>query len=295
MLLKQFVDELGGVEGLEGVGGFAEADEAGGDAEFLLDGDDDTAFAAAVEFGDDDASDGDGFVEFAGLLEGVGAGGGVDDEEDFVRGGGVFATDDTVDLFEFLHEVVFVVEASGGVADEELSTEAFGFFVAVEADSGGVAVLRAFDEGDLEALGPDLELFDGRGAEGVGGGQDDAVALVVEEVGEFGGGGGFAGAVDADHEEDFRASVGVGKEGRDFFGELGADVVAGDLEDVFAVEFAALGAEGVDDFEGQAGADVTGDEGGFEFVPIEVGFAESGEEGFEEAGHSDCGLRNAEF
>ena len=86
----------------------------------------------------------------------------------------------------------------------------------------------------------------------------------------------------------------MGKEGRDVFGEFGADVVAGDLEDVFAIEFATLGAEGVDDFEGQAGADVTGDEGGFEFVPIEVGFAESGEEGFEEAGHSDWGLRNAE-
>jgi hypothetical protein len=199
-----------------------------------------------------------------------------------------------VDLFEFLHEVVFVVEAAGGVADEELGTEAFGFFVAVEADSGGVAVLRAFDDGDLEAFGPDLELFDGRGAEGVGGGEDDAVALVVEEVGELGGGGGFACAIDADHEEDFGASVGVGKEGRDFFWEFGADVVAGDLEDVFAVEFAALGTEGVNDFEGQAGADVTGDEGGFEFVPIEVGFAESGEEGFEEAGHSDWGLRNAE-
>jgi hypothetical protein len=199
-----------------------------------------------------------------------------------------------VDLFEFLHEVVFVVEAAGGVADEELSTEAFGFFVAVEADGGGVAVLRAFDEGDLEALGPDLELLNGSGAEGVGGGEDDAVALVVKEVGEFGGGSGFAGAVDSDHEKDFRASVGVGKEGRDFFGEFGTDVVAGDLEDVFAIEFAALGAEGVDDFEGQAGADITGDEGEFEFVPIEVGFAESGEEGFEEAGHSDWGLRNAE-
>jgi hypothetical protein len=199
-----------------------------------------------------------------------------------------------VDLFEFLHEVVLIVEAAGGVADEELSAEAFGFFVAVEANSGGVAVLRAFDEGDLEALGPDLELLDGSGAEGVGGGEDDAVALVVEEVGEFGGGGGFACAIDADHEEDFGASVGVGKQRGDFFGEFGADVVAGDLEDVFAVEFAALGAEGVDDFEGQAGADVTGDEGGLEFVPIEVGFAESGEEGFEEAGHSDWGLRNAD-
>lgn len=71
-------------------------------------------------------------------------------------------------------------------------------------------------------------------------------------------------------------------------------MIAGYLQDVFAVEFAALRAEGVDDFEGQARADVTGDEGGFEFIPIEVGFAESGEEGFEEAGHSDWGMRNAD-
>jgi hypothetical protein len=238
--LKEFVNELNGVEGLESVGGFAEADEAGGDAQFLLNRNDDAAFAAAVEFGDDDASDGDGFVEFAGLLESVGAGGGIDDEENLVRGGGVFASHHTMDLLEFLHEVVLVMEASGGVADEKLGLQTLGLFIGIEANGGRVAVLRAFDEGDLEAFGPNLELLDGSGAEGVCGSENDAVALVVEEVGEFGGGGGFAGAIDADHEEDFGSSIGMGKEGRDFFGEFGSHMVAGDLENVFTIEFAPL-------------------------------------------------------
>lgn len=203
---------------LEGISGFAEANEPGGDAEFLLDGDNDTAFATAIEFGDDDSSDRYGLVKLAGLLEGVGAGGGVNDEQDLVGGGGILAADDTVDLFEFLHEVVFVVEAAGGVADEELGTETFGFFVAVEADSRGVAVLRAFDEGDLEALRPDLELFNGSGAKGVGGGEDDAMTLVMEEVGELGSGSGFARAIDADHEQDFGTSIGVREERGNVFG-----------------------------------------------------------------------------
>ncbi len=83
---QQFVDEAIWIERLEVWGGLAEADEAGRDAEFLLNGDEDAAFTAAVEFGDDDAGDGDGFVEFARLLKGVGPCGGIDDEEHLMGG-----------------------------------------------------------------------------------------------------------------------------------------------------------------------------------------------------------------
>ena len=60
--------ELFGVEGLEVFGLFADADEFDGQAQFFLDGDDHAAFAGAVEFGDDQASECYGFVEFAGLV-----------------------------------------------------------------------------------------------------------------------------------------------------------------------------------------------------------------------------------
>ena len=47
-MLQQFFHKPLRIEGLEVFDTFAEADEAGGDAEFLLDGDENAAFAAAV-------------------------------------------------------------------------------------------------------------------------------------------------------------------------------------------------------------------------------------------------------
>ena len=53
----------------------------------------------------------------------------------------------------------------------------------------------------LERRGPDFELLDGGGAEGVGGAEDHRGAFFLPAVGELADGGGFAGAVDADDEE----------------------------------------------------------------------------------------------
>ena len=78
--LEDGLGEGAGVEDFEVGLGFAGADVAGGDAQFLVDADNDASFAAAVEFGDDDAGElAGGFLEFPGLVEGVGTGGGIDD------------------------------------------------------------------------------------------------------------------------------------------------------------------------------------------------------------------------
>jgi hypothetical protein len=77
----------------------------------------------------------------------------------------------------------------------------------------------------------------------------------------------------------------VREQWRNFFGEDLADLIAGDLEYVLTIEFAALLAEVADDLQGEPGAEIASDEGGLEVVPVEVGFAEAGEERFEEAGH----------
>jgi hypothetical protein len=57
------------------------------------------------------------------------------------------------------------------------------------------------EELGAEALGPDFELLAGGGAEGVGGAEDDALSFVLPAVGELGDGGGLAGAVDANQED----------------------------------------------------------------------------------------------
>ena len=57
------------------------------------------------------------------------------------------------------------------------------------------------DDVGAGALAPDFQLLDGGGAEGVGGAEQDAVALGLEAGGEFADGGGLAGAVHAHHQD----------------------------------------------------------------------------------------------
>lgn len=251
-MLEDVFDEGFALEDGEGFGFLSGSEEAWGDGEGVLDGDGDAAFAGAVEFGDDQAVEWAGFVEFLGLLEGVVAGGGVDDEEGEVGGGFVVFGDGTADFSEFLHEVVPGVDAAGGVADEELGPVCDGFLVSGEADGGGVGVGVAFDDGEAEAISPALELFDGGGAEGVCCGEDDGVAAAFEPVAEFGGGSGFSGAVDADDEDDEGLAVRAGGGGRGVGGESVCEVSAGGFDDVVTGDFAAEVAEFVDDFGGEA-------------------------------------------
>ena len=82
---KHLLDEEAALEEGEVAELFAGADETRGNAEFVLNGDDHAAFAAAVELGDDDAGEPGRFVKLAGLAHGVAAGGGIDDEQRFVR------------------------------------------------------------------------------------------------------------------------------------------------------------------------------------------------------------------
>ena len=100
----------------------------------------DAAFAGAVELGDDEAVERAGLVEFLGLVERVGAGGGIDDEQREVRRGFILLGEGAADFREFLHQVVAGVDAAGGVADEELGSVGDGFLVGVEANRGGVGV-----------------------------------------------------------------------------------------------------------------------------------------------------------
>lgn len=99
----------------------------------MLDGDGDASLAAAVEFGEDDACEADGVVKLSGLHKGVGAGGGVEHDPLLVRGCGIPLAEGADDLGEFLHEVVFGMEASGGVAEEEIDIASLGTIPSIVA------------------------------------------------------------------------------------------------------------------------------------------------------------------
>ena len=75
-------DDAVGVEGLEGVGLFAGAEELDGRAGDVADGEGSAAAGVAVHLGEDGAGDGEEIVEGLGGVDGVLAGHGVGDEED---------------------------------------------------------------------------------------------------------------------------------------------------------------------------------------------------------------------
>ena len=68
-----------------------------------------------------------------------------------------------------------------------------------DAGVGGALLLR--DHRHLVAFTPGLELFDGGGAEGVARGQHHGAALILEVAGDIADGCGFAGTVDAHHQQ----------------------------------------------------------------------------------------------
>ena len=260
-------DDAVGVEGLEGVGLFAGAEELDGCAGDLADGEGGTAAGVAVHFGEDGAGDGEEVVEGLGGVDGVLAGHGVGDEEDF---GG---REELFELGHLVHEGLVDAEAAGGVDDEDVAAEVGGFafsFAGEAEDFGGAvrcgSVELAFVEVDAGGFGDDGELLAGGGAVDVDRDEHGAVAALFEPLGELGGGGGFAASLQPGHEDD-AGGLGGGLEPGDVFAEEGDELVVDDFDDLLggAEGGGDLGAEG---FDADVGDEVVGD------GEVDVGFEE---------------------
>ncbi len=261
-------DEFFGVEGFDVVGGFADADEFDGDVELVADGDDDAAFGGAVEFGEEDTSDVDGFEEFLGLADGVLAGRRVEHQQHFVWGIGDALFDDAADFGELAHQVVLRVQAAGGVDDEHVDVAIDGGVTRIKGNGGGVGSHLVLHDLHINPLRPDGELLDGGGAEGVAGGDHDGLALGFEVAAELGDGGGFAGTVDAGDEDDGGAGGGELKLAG-FDGPVGFHFGFEKLEDFIAGGNFSVFPRGIEvghDFGSGFDAEVGGDEALLEFV-----------------------------
>ncbi len=145
-------------------------------------------------------------LEELGLGDGVLAGGGVHHQDAPVRAAGVVLGQDPLDLFQLLHEVGLGVQPSRGVDEEQIVALRPGPVQGLVGHgrwirSGGLGI-----EAHSHALGPDLELFDGRGPKGVPRGDEGVVPLHAGPVGQLGDGGGLAHPVHAKHEHDFRGN-----------------------------------------------------------------------------------------
>jgi hypothetical protein len=142
-------------------------------------------------------------------LQSVLAGGRVDDEERLVRRALELGLDDTVDLRELLHQVRLRVQAAGGVDNHHVAAVARGAPDRVVSDRGRVRPTLTADELRPRAFGPDLELLLCGGAERVGRGEYDRVAVPAQPVGELADRRCLPGAVHADDEQ----HAGIGAHG----------------------------------------------------------------------------------
>ena len=92
------------------------------------------------------------------------------------------------------------MQAARRIHDEQVGVAGLGGLNAVEHHAGGVRALLVAHDGAARAVGPDLQLLGGGGAEGIGRAEDDRAAKPLKAQGELADGGGLAHAVDAHHE-----------------------------------------------------------------------------------------------
>src|SRR5437764_7780207 len=119
-LSQQVSEVLLPIEWREIVNRFARADKARGNAKFILDRYYDPAFAAAVEFGDDQASESKRIVKLACLSERVAASRCIDYQQRFVRRIGVEFAEGAFYLVQLGHQICFRVLPSGCVAKQKI-------------------------------------------------------------------------------------------------------------------------------------------------------------------------------
>jgi hypothetical protein len=125
-------------------------------------------------------------------------------------------------------------------------------------------------EAEFLLFGEDLELVDRGGAVDVAGGDERPVAAFLEQLAQFGGGGGFAGTVQADHEDLQRPGAG---QGGFTFAEEFDELVVDDLDDLLArgdgledLLADALRLHPLDEIAGDLEMHVGGEQGGAHFL-----------------------------
>src|ERR1700747_2950262 len=88
--------------------------------------------------------------------------------------------DDANNFLQFAHQFAAVLQTSGGIDEEHIEALLSGGGDRVEGETRRVGAGLARHEGGAAAIGPDLKLFDGGGAERVAGREHDAAAVAAE-------------------------------------------------------------------------------------------------------------------
>ena len=100
---------------------------------------------------------------------------------------------------QFLHELIVDVQAAGGVDQQDVAAGLPGFAERGAGELGGLGFFgRSFVDRELDVAGDDAQLLARGGAVNVDGNHQRAVAVFRQPARELSGGGGLAGALQAD-------------------------------------------------------------------------------------------------
>ena len=186
--------------------GFADSDEMDRKPIFRGDRDQYAAARGSVELGHHKAGHACLRAENIHLIQSVLARRRIEGQENVVRGGRILLLQDAQNLDKLGHQLCLVLQPAGGVDQEHVGAGFFRFFKRFEGEAGGVGAGRPGDDRNAHALAPDLELLDGRGAEGIAGAEHYALCFGGEASRELADRRGLAGTVDAnDHDDVGRA------------------------------------------------------------------------------------------
>ena len=136
------------------------------------------------------------------LVQRILAGRRVEDKQGRMGRPGVDLLQHTDDLLELGHQVGLVLQAAGGVDDQDIDVAGPGFHIGVEGKARGIGAGRPGHDGGADAPAPDLELLDGGGPERVAGGEHDGEALAARDGAELADRGRLARTVHSDDQDD---------------------------------------------------------------------------------------------
>src|SRR3984957_13973752 len=145
----------------------------------------DTALRGPVELGEHDARHARRLGEQPRLLQSVLSRGRVHHQQNLVGSAGNDPFRGSPHLAQLLHQAVFSMQSACGVDDQDVCCACLSGTHGIEQDGGRVPSLLGLDHLLPRTLAPNLELFDGCGAEGIGRTKQDCFSLAAEIARQF--------------------------------------------------------------------------------------------------------------
>ena len=122
-------------------------------------------------------------AELLGLTDGILAGDGIQHQQHFQAGFGTGLFDAAGNFGQLVHQALFVVQAACGIGNDHVVALGRGALDRVKDDGGGVGTLTGLHQRHTGAVGPELQLLAGSGAEGIARGQHHTLALLLVQRG----------------------------------------------------------------------------------------------------------------